>query len=150
MFTTPAKTTECCRGEPVGCDHAFASRATAPVTAKKSAASLHDTQRSASRACQMRRRAKTSTTRCPIKTHRRRKCTTALNILRKAQPSVARSARESLASSDTTLGRLLSARKGAPADSRLAEKTTGDSCLVFWPPDKVRGRVPRLFPEVHD
>jgi hypothetical protein len=62
-----------------------------------------------------------------------------LNIT--VQPNVARSAKESLASSDTTLGRLLSVPKGALTDSRCVERTTEDSCLVSGPLNNDRDTV---------
>jgi hypothetical protein len=47
-----------------------------------------------------------------------------------AQPSVARSVREGLASSGTTLGAPPSVRGSAPTDTRFVERTTVDFYLV--------------------
>jgi hypothetical protein len=140
MFTTPAITTERCGDEPDGRDHTSASPAAGPVTVRTSAALLREAQRDALRLCEMRRRAKASTNHRPPKAYRRRKCATVINIT--AQRNVARSVRESLASSDTTLGELLSAQKNALTGSRHAERTTEDSCLVFRPRDNDRGESP--------
>jgi hypothetical protein len=152
MPATPAKETESNREEID--DHTCAPPAITPVTARKFAASLHGvpgqslqtepvfTARSKRRSSGVRkmRRAKAISNHCPPETYRRKECTTVLSAM--VQPNVARSARESLASSDTTLGRPLSAPRGALTDSSYVERTTGDSCLVFRPLNDDRGENP--------
>jgi hypothetical protein len=120
MSMTPAKETEHCREEFDGWDHVRVTTAT-PVTASKFAASLRKT----------RRRAKGDTNHCPRKTDRRQKCAAILNIVGTAQPRVARSVRESSASSDTTPGELPSVRRSARTGSRPVERTTADFYPVF-------------------
>jgi hypothetical protein len=150
MTTAPAKATERGGDKSSGCDHTFASPATAPMSASKSAALLCDTEsrsrhmalstaRSVTLVSHTRKlspRAKASPNHCQTKTHRRRKCATVLNVFRTAQPSVAPFATESLALSATTPGEPLSVQRSAPIDSRLAERTIADSCLGFRPPNR--------------
>ena len=80
-----------------------------------------------------------STNYYPREIHRRQQCATIFNINATAQPSVARSVRGDLASSDTTPGEPPFAPRSAPTDSTLAEKTTADFYLVFRPPNGGRG-----------
>jgi hypothetical protein len=75
----------------------------------------------------------------PRETHRRQECATVFNIDATAPPSVARSVRDNLGSSDTTAGEPPSAPRSAPTDSRLVERTTADFCLVFRPPNDACG-----------
>jgi hypothetical protein len=128
MSTTPAKATERNREGTNGRDHVRITTA-APVTARTFAASLRA----------MRGRAKTSTSQNPPKTHRRQRCATVLNIPGTAQPSVARSVRENLASYDTTPGERPSVQRSARTVSRSVERMTADSCLVFRPLSGDRG-----------
>jgi hypothetical protein len=77
-----------------------------------------------------------STNHYPRKTHRRQKCATVFNIPGTAQPSVARSATESLALSGTTPGEPPSVQRSAPNASRPAKKATADGYVDFkLPPD---------------
>ena len=71
----------------------------------------------------------------PRKTHRRQECATVFSIDAIAQPIVARSAREGLASSGTTPGAPPSAPGSVRTASRFVERTTVDFCLVTRPPD---------------
>src|ERR1700710_2074187 len=73
--------------------------------------------------------------------HRRQKCATAPNIPGTAQPGVARSATESLASYGTTAGEPPSVRRGALTASRHARKATADGWVDFTPPDNGRGET---------
>ena len=122
MSTTTAKETEHNREQIDGRDHVRVTTASA-VTTWKSAASLRE----------MRGRAKASTNHYPRKTHRRPTCATVINIVRTAQPGVARSARESLVSYGTTPGEPPSVQRSALTVSRPVERMTADSCLVFRP-----------------
>ena len=131
MPTTPANETERAREEIDGRDHVRVTAATA-VTASKSAASLR----------KMQGRAKAGTNHYARKTYRRQKCATVLNNPGMAQPSVARSVRESLVSSDTTPGEPPSVQRSARTGSRLAERTTADFYLVFRPLSGDRGEHP--------
>ena len=81
----------------------------------------------------------------PRKTHRRQECATVFNIDAIAQPSVARSVMEGLASSDTTAGEPPSAPGSAPTDSRLVERTTADFYHVFRPPNGCGGNPAAIF-----
>lgn len=128
MSMTPAKATERTRERIDGQDHVRVTTA-APVTARTSAASLRE----------MRGRVKTTTSQDPPKTHRRQRCATVLNIPGTAQPSVARSVRENLASYDTTPGERPSVQRSARTVSRSVERMTADSCLVFRPLSGDRG-----------
>jgi hypothetical protein len=76
-----------------------------------------------------------STNHYPHQTHRRQECAIVFNIVVTAQPSVARSVRESLASYGTTPGEPPSAQRSAPTASRLVEMTTADFYLAFRPPN---------------
>jgi len=134
MSTTPAKETERNREEIGGRDHIRITTAT-PVTARKSAASLGE----------MRGRAKASTNHYPRKIQRRQTCATVINIVRTAQPSVARSVRESLVSYGTTRGEPHSVRRGALTASGPVERTTADFCLVFRPLSGDRGEHRAAF-----
>jgi hypothetical protein len=79
-------------------------------------------------------------------TYRRQECATVFNSVVTAQPSVARSARESLAWSDTTPGEPPFARKSVPTDSRPAERTIADFCLGSRPPETGRAGGPTIMP----
>jgi hypothetical protein len=83
-----------------------------------------------------------STNHHPRKTHRRQECATVFNTVVTAQPSVARSVRESLASCGTTPGEPPSAQRSAPTASRLVEMTTADFYLAFRPPNNGCGDNP--------
>jgi hypothetical protein len=83
-----------------------------------------------------------STNQYPRKAHRRQKCATILNISGTAQPSVARSATENLASFGTTPGEPPSVRGSALTASCAARKMTVDGCVGFQLPDKGRGGRP--------
>jgi hypothetical protein len=76
-----------------------------------------------------------STNHYPREIHRRQECATVFNIDATAPPSVARSVRDNLGSSDTTAGEPPSAPGSAPTDSRLVESATADFYLVFTPPN---------------
>jgi hypothetical protein len=76
-----------------------------------------------------------STNHYPRKTRRRQECATVFKSDAIAQPSVARSVEDNLASSDITLGKPPSAPGSAPTDSRLVERTTVDFYHVFRPPN---------------
>jgi hypothetical protein len=76
-----------------------------------------------------------STGHYPRKTHRRQECATAFNIDAKAQPIVARSVREGLASSGTIPGERPSAPESASTVSRFVERMTVDFYLVTRLPD---------------
>src|SRR6267378_5049237 len=71
----------------------------------------------------------------PREAHRRRKCATVPNIFGMAQRSAAPSVTESLVSSGTTPGELLSVQRSAPIASRPAERATADGYAHFEPPD---------------
>jgi len=71
----------------------------------------------------------------PRKADRRQQCETAPNISGIAQPGVAQSAMESLASYGTTLGEPHFARRSAPTASRHARKATVDGYVDITPPD---------------
>jgi hypothetical protein len=71
----------------------------------------------------------------PRKTHRRQECAIVFNIDATAQPIVARSVRDGLASSGTTPGAPPSAPGSVPTASMFVERTTVDFCLVTRPPD---------------
>jgi hypothetical protein len=75
------------------------------------------------------------------KGHRRQKCATVPNIPGTAQPGVARSATESLASYGTTAGEPPSVRRSALTASRHASKATADGWVDFTPPDNGRGET---------
>jgi hypothetical protein len=104
---------------------------TAPVMADKSFASLRQTQRLA----------KARTNHHP--SSRRQECATVVNFTVTAQPSVARSVKVGLVSSDTTRGEPRSAQRSAPTGSTPDERTTADSCLAFGPPSGNPRREPR-------
>jgi hypothetical protein len=80
-----------------------------------------------------------STNYYPRETHRRQECAAAFNIDATAPPSVARSVRDNLGSSDTTAGEPPFAPGSAPTDSMLVERTTADFYLVFRPPNNACG-----------
>jgi hypothetical protein len=75
----------------------------------------------------------------PHKTHRRQQCVTAPNIPGTAQPSVARSATENLASSGTTAAEPPSVQRSALTASRHVRKATAAGYVDFTPPDNRRG-----------
>jgi hypothetical protein len=76
-----------------------------------------------------------STNNYPREPHRRRRCATVPTLFAPAQPSVARSATESLVSSGTIPGALLSVQKSAPSASRRAARVTADGYVGFMPLD---------------
>ncbi len=78
----------------------------------------------------------------PRKAHRRQQCATLPNIPGTAQPSVARSATESLASSGSTPGELPFVRRSALTASRHARKATADGYAHFTLPDNGCGKTP--------
>jgi hypothetical protein len=86
-----------------------------------------------------------STNYCPHKAHRRQQCVTAPNILGTAQPSVARSATENLASYGTTAAEPPSVQGSALTASRHARKATADGYVDFTPPDSDRGDTAFCF-----
>src|ERR1700739_3218813 len=69
----------------------------------------------------------------PRKTHRRQECATVFNIVPAAQPTVARSVREGLASYGTTAGEPPFAQRSALTASRLVETTTAGFYLASRP-----------------
>lgn len=72
----------------------------------------------------------------PRKAHRRQKCATVSNILRTAQPSVARSVTDNLALSGTTPGAPRFAHGNAPNSSGSVGRPTTDGYADFeTPPD---------------
>jgi hypothetical protein len=71
----------------------------------------------------------------PRKTHRRQECATVFSIDVTAQPIVARSVRDGLASSGTTPGERPSAPESAPTVSGIVGTTTVDFYLVTRLPD---------------
>ena len=75
----------------------------------------------------------------PRKTYRRQECATVFNIVPTAQPSVARSARESSASYGTTPGEPPFVQGSAPTVSGLVEMTTAGFYLALRSPDNGRG-----------
>jgi hypothetical protein len=75
------------------------------------------------------------------KGHRRQKCATVPDIPGTAQPGVARSATENLASYGITAGEPPSVRRGALTASRHARKATADGWVDFMPPDSGRGET---------
>jgi hypothetical protein len=75
------------------------------------------------------------------KVHRRQQCATFPDIPRTAQPGVARSATESLASFSTTAGERPSVRRSAMTASGRARKATADGCVDFTPRDGGRGET---------
>jgi len=75
------------------------------------------------------------TRRSPHRAHGRRKCATVPNTFSMAQRSAAPSVTESLVSSGTTPGELLSVQRSAPIASRPAERATADGYAHFEPPD---------------
>jgi hypothetical protein len=81
----------------------------------------------------------------PRKAHRRQQCATFPNIIRTAQPSVARSATESLASSGTTLGEPPSVQRSALSASRHARTATADGYVDFKLPDNGFGQTAGAF-----
>ena len=83
-----------------------------------------------------------STNHYPRKTHRRQRCATVPSIPAMAQPSVARSATASLASSGTTRGEPLSVQGSALTASRPAWTATAAGYVDFSPPDNRRGETP--------
>ena len=80
-------------------------------------------------------RQEASTNSYPRKANRRQQCATVRNISATAQPSVARSATESLASSGTTPGEPPSVQRSALTASRRARMLIADGCVDFTPPD---------------
>jgi hypothetical protein len=121
MSTTPAHETERNREEIGGRVHVRVT-ATTPVMARGCAASLRQTQRLA----------KAGTNHHPSR--RRQECAAVVNFTVTAQPSVARSVKAGLASSDITRGGPPSAQRSAPIGSTPDEKTTADFCLAYRPP----------------
>jgi hypothetical protein len=79
-----------------------------------------------------------STNHYPREAQRRQQCATVPNINVTAQPSVARSATEGLASSATTLGKPPSVQGSALTASRRAGTATADGCVGFKPPPENR------------
>ena len=77
-----------------------------------------------------------STNHYPRKTRRRQKCATVPNILGTAQPSIARSVTESLASSGTAPGEPPSVQRSALTASRPVKRATAVGYVDFKPPDK--------------
>ena len=86
-----------------------------------------------------------STNQYPRKAHRRQKCAAVLNISGTAQPSVARSAMEGLASSAATPAKLPSVRRSAQTASCAARKMTVDGCVGFQLPDNGQSGKPAAF-----
>jgi hypothetical protein len=80
-------------------------------------------------------RQEASTNPYPRKANRRQQCATVRNISATTQPSVARSATESLASSGTTPGEPPSVQGSALTASRRARTLIADGCFGFTPPD---------------
>lgn len=80
-------------------------------------------------------RQEASTNHYPRKAHRRQRCATVRNIFATAQPSAARSATESLASSGTTPGEPPSVQRNALNASRRVRMLIADGCADFMPPD---------------
>ena len=80
-----------------------------------------------------------STNHYPRKTHRRQECATVFNIVLTAQPNVARSVRESLASYGTTPGEPPFVQRSALTASRPVETTTADFCPRFRSPNDSGG-----------
>jgi hypothetical protein len=83
-----------------------------------------------------------STNHYPRKAQRRQKCATTPNILGTAQPSVARSATESLASSGTTPGEPHSVQRSALTVSRHARTATANGYVDFKPPENGCSETP--------
>jgi len=82
----------------------------------------------------------------PRKTHRRKKCTTVLNISGTAQPSVARSVREGLVSLDTTPVKPPSVQGNALTASGSVERVTANGYVDFRPPETDCGEIlPAIF-----
>jgi hypothetical protein len=153
----PAKEIEPKRDDSPGRIACAFTRKTTPVTARKSTAPprepAHEGQalrtvslyaarslrplRSQGRAPPLREtRHRTSGEHRPIprKTNRRQECATVFSIDATAQPIVARSVRDGLASSGTTPGERPSAPESAPTVSEFVGRTTVDFYLVTRPP----------------
>jgi hypothetical protein len=86
-----------------------------------------------------------STNYYPRKAQRRQQCVTVPNIFVTAQPSVARSVMESLASSGTTPGKPPSVQGSALTASSSAGRVTADGCVGFKPPDNGCSENPAAF-----
>jgi hypothetical protein len=76
-----------------------------------------------------------STNHYPRKAQRRQQCATVPNIFVTAQPGVAQSVTESLASSGTTAGKPRSVQRSALTASRHASRATADGYVGFRPPE---------------
>jgi hypothetical protein len=74
----------------------------------------------------------------PRKVHRRQKCPTVPNVFAMAQPSVARSVTEGLASSGIIPAEPPSVQRNALTASRPASRATADGCAHSEPPDNTR------------
>jgi hypothetical protein len=82
----------------------------------------------------------------PRKAQRRQQCATAPSIFATAQPGVARSVTEGLASSGTTAGKPPSVQRSAPTVSRNARTATADGYAGFkLPPDNGCNENPAAF-----
>src|ERR1700730_694787 len=79
-----------------------------------------------------------STNHYPRKAQRRQKCATVTNIFITAQPSVARSVTESLASSDAAPGKPPSVQRNTLTASRCARRATADGYVDFRLPPENR------------
>jgi hypothetical protein len=87
-----------------------------------------------------------STNHYPREAQRRQQCATVPTIHGTAQPSVARSATEGLASSATTAGKPPSVQRSAPTVSRNARTATADGYAGFkLPPDNGCNENPAAF-----
>jgi hypothetical protein len=86
-----------------------------------------------------------STNHYPRKAQRRQQCATVPAIYVTAQPIVARSATEGLASSATTPGKPPSVQGSALTVSRAAGKATADGCVAFKRPDNGWDENPAAF-----
>src|SRR2546430_7993913 len=74
----------------------------------------------------------------PRKVLRRQKCPTVPNVFAMAQPSVARSVTEGLASSGIIPAEPPSVQRNALTASRPASRATADGCAHSEPPDNTR------------
>ena len=118
MSTIPANEIERFREEVGEWNHVYVTTS-AHVIAAESIASLREIQGRANVAANY------------YPSERRQICATVVNFTGTAQPGVARSVRDGLASSDTTPGKPPFAQRGARTGSRSDERTIGGLYLEF-------------------
>jgi hypothetical protein len=126
LSNIPAKETECNRAGPDGRDHAWVPSAHRNFHGGE----LCDGEQ------------KASANQYPRKTHRRRTCAAVFNIARTAQPSVARSVKDSLVSFGTTRVKPPSVQRNALSGSKPVERLTANGYVDFRLPDNPCGANP--------